>query len=690
MVTKLSTFLNSNLSEGLDSGGVTTLVNSGNTSIPIDSGTTGNFVKELAAGNGISLSGNAAHSATVTVTADSSQVAFLSSTQTLTNKTINLSNNTLSTTLSQLNSAISGNSVLSASGEETATNKTLTAPIINLSGSNISGTAGITGPGAITQISTFGLRDTTATTYDTRLASTSSTSLTANRTLTFDVKNVDRTISLTGNLSLGGNFTTSGAHATTITTTGTTAVTLPTSGTLISKDGSNNVSSLGTVTATTFSGSGASLTNLPAGQLTGTIDSARLPDLATSDITSGTFDSARIPVMSIGAGNITSGTIDSARIPIMSIGAGNITSGTISDDRLPSSISSDITGNAATATALETARNIGGVSFDGTGNINLPGVNTAGNQNTSGTAALATEVTATANNSTNETVYLTFVDGATGSQGIETDTGLSYNPSSGIVTATAFAGDGSALTGLPASGLDSALVLQLIDSDYVNLTAGVSTTRSNFVVGTAAGSYNGSTTDFPVTYTVGLVDVYLNGIKMVVGTDVTATNGTSVVLASAADIGMTVEVVAYQSFGVANHYTQTAADSRFVNVTGDTMTGNLDFDDNVIARFGNGNDLQVYHTGSSSNIKENGTGNLNIWGDDIVFYNSAGSEVKGKLLSNGATELYHDNVKGINTTSGGAEVTGTLDVSGVVTGPTTDTLLVINSSGTTVKTIRGV
>ena len=39
-------------------------------------------------------------------------------------------------------------------------------------------------------------------------------------------------------------------------------------------------------------------------------------------------------------------------------------------------------------------------------------------------AALATSVTATANNSTDETVYLTFVDGATGTQGIETDTGL--------------------------------------------------------------------------------------------------------------------------------------------------------------------------------------------------------------------------------------------------------------------------
>ena len=47
-------------------------------------------------------------------------------------------------------------------------------------------------------------------------------------------------------------------------------------------------------------------------------------------------------------------------------------------------------GNAATATALQNARTIGGVSFDGTGNINLPGVNTAGNQNTSGNAATAT------------------------------------------------------------------------------------------------------------------------------------------------------------------------------------------------------------------------------------------------------------------------------------------------------------
>ena len=85
-------------------------------------------------------------------------------------------------------------------------------------------------------------------------------------------------------------------------------------------------------------------------------------------------------------------------------------------------LNQDTTGLAATATALATARTIGGTSFDGTANIAV---------------ALATEgtnVTVSANNSTDETVYPTFVDGATGTQGIETDTGFTYNPSSGLLT----------------------------------------------------------------------------------------------------------------------------------------------------------------------------------------------------------------------------------------------------------------
>ena len=69
-------------------------------------------------------------------------------------------------------------------------------------------------------------------------------------------------------------------------------------------------------------------------------------------------------------------------------GALNVT-GTITG-ALSGNITGNVTGNADTATALATARTIGGVSFDGTANIDLPGVNTTGNQNTSGNAATAT------------------------------------------------------------------------------------------------------------------------------------------------------------------------------------------------------------------------------------------------------------------------------------------------------------
>jgi hypothetical protein len=64
------------------------------------------------------------------------------------------------------------------------------------------------------------------------------------------------------------------------------------------------------------------------------------------------------------------------------------------------------------------------------------------NQDTTGTAALATSVTASANNSSDETVYPTFVDGATGTQGIETDTGLTYNPSTGLLSTAAVTATG--------------------------------------------------------------------------------------------------------------------------------------------------------------------------------------------------------------------------------------------------------
>ena len=80
----------------------------------------------------------------------------------------------------------------------------------------------------------------------------------------------------------------------------------------------------------------------------------------------------------------------------------------------------------------------GNVAGNVTGNVTGSSGSCTGN---SATATEATNITAVANNTANETVYPTFVDGATGTQGIETDTGLTYNPSTGTLTTTTVVGN---------------------------------------------------------------------------------------------------------------------------------------------------------------------------------------------------------------------------------------------------------
>ncbi|ENO9252654.1 tail fiber protein [Escherichia coli] len=75
------------------------------------------------------------------------------------------------------------------------------------------------------------------------------------------------------------------------------------------------------------------------------------------------------------------------------IGALPTTGGTVSGPlSVTGGLTGSLNGNASTATKLQTARSIGGVVFDGFANINLPGVNTTGNQNTTGNAATATKL----------------------------------------------------------------------------------------------------------------------------------------------------------------------------------------------------------------------------------------------------------------------------------------------------------
>tara|TARA_X000000368_G_scaffold21612_2_gene16809 strand:- start:1725 stop:3266 length:1542 start_codon:yes stop_codon:yes gene_type:complete len=105
-------------------------------------------------------------------------------------------------------------------------------------------------------------------------------------------------------------------------------------------------------------------------------------------------------------------------------------------DLVVGTLNQNTTGSAAT---LTTARNIGGVSFNGSASIDLPGVNTAGTQNTSGTAAIATTVTV-ADESSDTTCFPLFTTAASGNLGAKSGSNLSFNSSTGALTATSFVG----------------------------------------------------------------------------------------------------------------------------------------------------------------------------------------------------------------------------------------------------------
>ena len=102
-----------------------------------------------------------------------------------------------------------------------------------------------------------------------------------------------------------------------------------------------------------------------------------------------------------------------------------------------------------------------------------------------------------------------------------------------------------------------------------------------------------------------------------------------------------------------------------VTITGSSyITGNDDHPDNSKARFGTSDDLQIYHQSSDNNsyIVEGGSGSLMIQGDVINLGNVGTSEYYIRCFENGSVQLRHDNSTKIETTSGGAVVTGFLNV----------------------------
>ena len=96
------------------------------------------------------------------------------------------------------------------------------------------------------------------------------------------------------------------------------------------------------------------------------------------------------------------------------------------------------------------------------------------------------------------------------------------------------------------------------------------------------------------------------------------------------------------------------------NVVWDKSDNALEFADNATASFGDADDLKIFHNGTHSVIRDDGTGDLRLRANNLMAQNTAGTEIYADFNHNGAVELYYDAVKKFETKSDGVDITGEL------------------------------
>lgn len=166
--------------------------------------------------------------------------------------------------------------------------------------------------------------------------------------------------------------------------------------------------------------------------------------------------------------------------------------------------------------------------------------------------------------------------------------------------------------------------------------------------------YNAAKTEFLATFAEGgAVDLYYNNSKKFETTNTGASVTGNLVVSG----------------------TITGSGGSFLPLAGGTMTGNISLVDNIRTRFGNSNNLQIYHNGTTNNI-ESIAGKLRLIqtedDGDISFESDNGSGGIATYIlidgGTGAVELSHYGSKKLETTSAGATVSGDLTVTGSITG----------------------
>jgi hypothetical protein len=325
----------------------------------------------------------------------------------------------------------------------------------------------------------------------------------------------------------------------------TTGNTANSANTIVLRDASGNFGS-NVITASLFSGDGSGINAINASNISsGTIANART--------TAASANGASTIVLRDSNGNFEANTVNASSfvgngVAITAINASNISTGTIDNARTTAS-----SANGASTIVLRdtngsfSANVINANSFSGNGTaitaINASNISsgTIGSAYVSGAYANITGLGTVASGTWNANV-ISATYGGTGSANLTADNVILGNGANTVKVVA----PGTANNVLTSNG--TTWISQAPSSGAGTIT------RTDFTA--TAGQ-----TVFSVTYTVGLIDVYRNGVKLATA-DFTATNGTSFTLVTPANLGDIVQAEVFSSL------------SLYQTITADTFSGN--------------------------------------------------------------------------------------------------------------------